>query len=247
MSGTFFKNFPLLAYQFGNEVTPVLFQNISAYVSLIDEIKDEATAYTTITINDGERPDTLSYKLYGDETFYWTFFFLNNDIRESGWPLTENEVYEYASKFYPNWTVTTQAPIHNIFLEGQNIEGLSSDATGTVVKRFLDMGQIIVNKNDPNGVRDFRANEIIRSNNNFADIVETSGAVLQYNSVHHYENTDGEWVDIDPFNPNTSGLIPVTYLERLRNLNDKLREIKVFTPETVVQVQSEFSKLMLKG
>lgn len=244
---TFFQNFPLLAYNFGDETNPAIFQNISAYMSLIDEIKNEITAYNTIFIDDDERPDTLSYKLYGDESFYWTFFFLNDDIRESGWPLNELEIYENASKYYPNWTVTTQDPIYDIFLEGDTVQGLTSGATGTVVKRFLDLGQIVILKDTPAGVKDFRAGELIRANNNIADQVRLSGAVVQYNSVHHYENTDGEWVDIDPFNPNTSGLIPITYLNRLRALNDELREIKVFTPQTVVQIQSEFNKLLLRG
>lgn len=243
---TFFKNFPILAYNFGNESTPAIFQNISAYMSLIDEIKDEVTAYNTIFIDDDERPDTLSYKLYGDEKFYWTFFYLNDDIRESGWPLNELEIYENASKYYPNWTVTTQADISKIFLEGDTVQGLTSGWTGTVVKRFIDLGQIIIKLDDPiNG--GFNPAELIRANNNIADQVQLTGAVVQYNSVHHYENTDGEWVDIDPRNPNTSGLIPITYLNRLRALNNKLREIKVFTPETVVQIQSEFNKLLLRG
>ena len=247
MAGTFFNNFPVLAYNFGDEVTPVVFQNISAYMSLIDEVKDEVTAYNTIFIDDDERPDTLSYKLYGDENFYWTFFFLNDDIRENGWPLNELEIYEYSKVYYPNWTVTTQDPIYDIFLEGNTVLGLTSGATGTVVKRFIDRGQIIIKKDTPDGVRDFRSGELIRANNNIADQVRLSGAVVQYNSVHHYENTDGDWVDVNPFNPNTSGLIPITYLDRLKNLNNKLREIKVFTPETVVQIQSEFNKLLLRG
>ena len=241
----FFNNFPLLAYNFGDETKGSLFQNISAYISIIDEVKDEVSAYNTIFIDDDERPDTLSYKLYNDESYYWTFFYLNEDIRESGWPMNELEIYDKAKLYYPNYTVTTRAPIHDIFLEGDTVLGLSSGTTGVVVKRYLDLGQIVIAKDTT--TREFRQTELIRANNNIADQVALTSSVVQYNSVHHYENSSKIWTDIDPFNPNLSGLTPITYLDRILAKNTELREIKVFTTETVTQIQSEFNKLLLRG
>ena len=130
-------------------------------------------------------------------------------------------------------------------MEGDTVQGLTSGWTGVVVKRYLDLGQIIIKLDDENGA--FNPSELLRANNNISDQIQLTGAVVQYNSVHHYEDTDGNWVDINPYNPSTTGLIPITYLNRLRDLNNKLREIKVFTPETVVQIQSEFNKLLLRG
>ena len=60
----FFKNFPLITYNFGDEVTPSLYQNLSVYIKLIDEIKDDIAFYTTLFIQDYDRPDSLSFKLY---------------------------------------------------------------------------------------------------------------------------------------------------------------------------------------
>ena len=57
----FFRNFPLAEYKFGNEETTALFQNISAYINIIDELKDDVAFYTTHHIGEGERPDTLSF------------------------------------------------------------------------------------------------------------------------------------------------------------------------------------------
>ena len=68
----------------------------------------------------------------------------------------------------------------------------------------------------------------------------------QYNAVHHYEDTNGVQQDITLFdfgNPSTS-LLPVTYRDRLETRNEELKEIIVLRPDAVVQVVSEFNKLM---
>ena len=51
----FFRNFPLTEYKFGNEETTALFQNISAYINIIDELKNHSVdgKYSDIVINDG--------------------------------------------------------------------------------------------------------------------------------------------------------------------------------------------------
>lgn len=239
---TYFKNFPLVLYNFGDETTPSIFQNISAYVSIIDRLKDNVLFYTTQFIDDYERPDTLSYKLYNTVDYYWTFFYLNEDIRESGWPLSQLDLLEKAQKDYPNWTITTEADITSRFLEGDTVEGLSSGSVGTVIKRYLDLGQIIIK-----GPDNFTAGELIQANGIISDRILVKSQIHQYNSVHHYENTSGEWIDIDPRDQNTTGLIPITYFDRIRTKNDSLRQIKVFKPEVVAQIQSEFVKLLQRG
>jgi len=88
---TFFQNFPLVNYNFGNEADTALFQNISAYIKIIDDLKDDVAFYTTVHIQDYDRPDSFSFKLYQTTEFYWTFYYLNDDIRESGWPLQKQK------------------------------------------------------------------------------------------------------------------------------------------------------------
>ena len=140
----FFRNFPLVGYNFGNEVNPALFQNISAYIKVIDEISNDIAFYTTVHIQDYDRPDSFSYKLYGTTEFYWTFYYLNDDLRESGWPLPQQDLLPKAKLDYPNRTITTTGNISKTFLPGHTVEGASSGIRGTVVKRYLDLGQIIV-------------------------------------------------------------------------------------------------------
>lgn len=67
----------------------------------------------------------------------------------------------------------------------------------------------------------------------------------QYNAVHHYENADGEWVDIDPFTETIpSSLNPVTNIERLTAKNNDLKQIKILKGDAVESVVKEFYRLM---
>jgi len=249
----FFKNFPLIAYEFGNETRPALFQNISAYVKVIDEIADDIAFHTTIHIQDYDRPDSLSFKLYRTTKFYWTFYYLNDDIRESGWPLPQQDLLPKAKVDYPNRAVTTTGNISKTFLPGHTVTGSISGSTGTVIKRYLDLGQIIIDSSTK-----FTAGENITPSINgvsqTADFVVVKSDVEQYNSVHHYENSSKDYVDIglvpsgvgSAAFPSLSGKTPVTYFERILDKNDALREIKVLKPNVALQVHQEFNKLLVQ-
>ena len=58
----------------------------------------------------------------------------------------------------------------------------------------------------------------------------------------------GKQVDIDPYpesgTVNTSGLIPVTYRDRLESRNDELKTIIVIRPDSIDKVVSDFNKAL---
>jgi hypothetical protein len=142
----FFTNYPRTLYQFGGEQSLTAIQNLSVYVDVIDQIKDNINFYETIEIQDGERPDTISQDLYGTVRYYWTLYLLNDNLRERGWPLTVQQIRAKAIEDYPNIVLTTRDG--NILVEhfevGDTITGQSSGATGTILRRNLELGQIFV-------------------------------------------------------------------------------------------------------
>jgi hypothetical protein len=93
MSTKYFKDIGVVNYRFGDNESSVLFNNLTQYIDVIDGLKDNISFYNKYTIVSGDRPDTLSYKLYGTTDYYWTFFLLNDHIRLSGWPVP---TYEYS-------------------------------------------------------------------------------------------------------------------------------------------------------
>jgi len=244
MASGYFRNFPIINYTFGDTDTtsPSLFQNITTAISILDELKGNMVFANTATIRDNERPDTFSYSLYGTTDYYWTFYFLNQDLRESGWPLTEREILPRAKIDYPNIVLTTKGDISTAFLTGQSIEGLGSGAVGRIRKKNLDLGQIVVAMTSGS----FDVGENVFANEEQAVVKELTGVTEQYNAVHHYEDTDGVITDINPatFNSASTSLIPITYLNRVRLRNDALRSVDVFKPEVAAQVAAEFNNLL---
>ena len=98
----YFKKFPKVEYFFGNQTTSNQFQHIGTYIDVLDQVKKYSVYYETYNIRNGERPEQLSYSLYGDVNYYWTFYLLNDHLRESGWPIRDADVYPKAQQYYPN-------------------------------------------------------------------------------------------------------------------------------------------------
>ena len=65
-------------------------------------------------------------------------------------------------------------------------------------------------------------------------------STIQYNAVHHYENSSKEYVDIDPTVGPGSGLLPITWLDRLDAKNNEQREIRVLRDDTIDEVAKAF-------
>ena len=144
MSTNYFKNFKFVPYSFGNREDPVLFNNLTEYVDIIDKIKQEVSFLNRYTIVGGDRPDSLSFKLYGSIDYYWTFYLMNDDLRYSGWPVDTGGLLDQAISKYPNRTIVTADNLGALFPVGQEIEDDASGAKGTIVKRNLDLGQLVI-------------------------------------------------------------------------------------------------------
>jgi hypothetical protein len=154
---SFFSGFPQVNYKFGNEEYSVLFENISAYVDLIDRLKEDTSFYTTYTILEGDRPDVVSHNLYETSVYYWTFFFLNDHLRQEGWPLTNAALKTKIKKKYPNTTLVTRDDISSIKLFPQSIiKGEESGVEATVLSKNLNLGQVVVE-----GTKTFTEGEVI--------------------------------------------------------------------------------------
>jgi len=246
----YFQRFPFVNYNFGNNEADTIFPNISAYIDIVDQLRDEASFYEKYTILDGDRPDIVSQMLYDTPDYHWTFFFMNDGLRESGWPLSEREMRALVKKRYPHRTVTTQSNIASNFLPGDFVIGKTSGTTGRVVERNLDLGQIVIasDKNDAGLNNNFVQTEQIAAgttaeeqNANTATLISES---QQFNAPLYYKNSSGDIVDIDPYNQTTSGLVPTTIMEDNINFNDRLKEITVIKPSRIISVVSEYFKLL---
>lgn len=239
----FFTNFPTTTYNFGTEISITAFQNLSAYVDIIDQVKDNLNFYEYYIIQDGDRPDTISQDYYRTPRYYWTLYLLNDTIRQQGWPLTVQEIRAKVQVDYPHKVITTNdvSDLFTHFQVGDTISGLTSGASATVVKRELDLGQIFVKMNS---ALSFVSGETIRDNSDpsFPEFITTTSVSDEYNAVHHYEDANGIPTDINPYSAPPGILNPVTYLDRYIRANDDLRRIKVIKPTAIEQIVKAYNE-----
>lgn len=241
----YFEKFPKVLYLFGNEEQPVLFQQLSKYVDLIDTIREDNGSYIEYEIRDGDRPDTLSYRLYGKSEYDWTFFLMNERLRETGWPKTMQELYAHAQKtMFPNYTakvaltegdsdiareLATKYPVgQSVLLQGSN---------GVVVSKNLDVGEITISSDS-----DITGKTAISYSDN-SNLFALSATVYEYQGTHHYENDSGDWVDyfydLDQVNK-----VPFTNLEFLIAQNEESKKIRVIKKQYIEKVVGEFKRLV---
>jgi len=232
----FFPNYPNALYLFGNETDPVEFPNLVAYSEILDKVKNNSSFYQKYTIQNPERPDSVSYRFYRNPNYHWTFFYLNDNLRESGWPLTNAQFDEKIADDFPNTVIETRNDIFNSFLVGQTVTGVESGKTGTIIKRDLNIGHIFIE-----GSIDFVSGEGFVSS---ADQSISSVATYeQKDAPLYYVDGDGKIISIDPFTgPGSNN--SVTYSEYYRKRNEELKDIIVMKPDVMNQFISEFTRTM---
>ena len=94
------------------------------------EAVDSIVQYTRYEIQDGERPDIVASKLYGDGDLHWTFYLVNDFDNYYDWH-KDNETFEkYISQKY--------AGVYAIASNTTDILSTSTSNTGQhIVSKFL--------------------------------------------------------------------------------------------------------------
>jgi len=238
---SYFKDFPLQFYSFGNGEESALVQNLTSYVEILDDIKLNSSFYQDYYIQGGERPDQTAFMLYKNPQMHWTLYFMNDKIREQGWPLSNEKVVEKVKSDYPDYVLTTQDSIHSILSVGDTITGAISNAVGLITHKNLDLGQIYV---ELQGVETFNQGEMVVSDTDITENVVITASTMGHLATHHYE-LDGEYVDLDLTDMSVpTNAVPVTNLEHYVEENDKLKQIRVVKPSSINTIEKLFKEAL---
>ena len=241
----YFKYFPITAYGFGSEALPDLFRDLSAYVSVVDEIKQNVSFYNKYYIQEFERPDQVSNKLYGTPNYHWTFWLMNDNLRERGWPLTNRDINEKILKDYPLDTLITESFLLDKMRVGQTVTGQSSGATGVINRRRLDLGQLILS--EVNG--EFIQGEPVVSINSSGttETIIVYQYMKEYNAPHHYVDAEGSCLCAlnisGSFSP-SSEHTPLTHTDRYFAFNEELKTINVIKPENIIEIVNAYREAL---
>lgn len=229
---SYFKNFPTTQYDlfFDNQTSEVV--DIFRIVKVKKQFKDDITFYTYYSIQDGERPDVVSTKLYGTPDYFWTFFMVNDHLVNvhTDWPLSTTDLQHLVDTKYAGTVLTTDADISTKFTKNNVIEGLVSGAQATLLDKDADLG--IIKIQPISGT--FVPNEIVRDTitNDFAII---TGEAEFKDVAHHYEGANGDYVS-----KNAVGATPISNQEYEFIVNDNKSKIKAIRSQYIQSISDQF-------
>lgn len=110
---SFFSMFPYRSFDLQDNGVNRIITDIFRNVDVNDKLIDNITTYRSYYINDGERPDVVSNKIYSSPDYYWTFFITNDFLKEGihNWPMSNLEMERFIEDEYGKYSVMTFVPL----------------------------------------------------------------------------------------------------------------------------------------
>ena len=103
----YFANFPLIPYDSVGNGEFKLVTNLLKRVAVRTKVRTNILLFDTYDVKEGETPESIAYKLYGDTEYHWIVM-LMNDItdRFHGWPMSTPQFLSFVNEKYsdPNGT-----------------------------------------------------------------------------------------------------------------------------------------------
>lgn len=101
---------------------PVILKNITSRVVRKISPVDDKSIFYTYTMLEGERPEDVSYKLYGNVNYYWTILLANERFDYNyDFPLTSKQLNEMIIEKYGSTTNAYNTPVYWIRLDKSKV------------------------------------------------------------------------------------------------------------------------------
>ena len=102
--GSFFSQFPKINYNLsGVNGNTNIVTDIFRRVKIRSKIADNVSLLDKYDVAEGEKPEDIAYKIYGDTDYFWVVTLVNNIVnRFYDWPLPEFVFQQYLKDKYSN-------------------------------------------------------------------------------------------------------------------------------------------------
>ena len=99
----YFKQFPTIPYDSHGTGKFKDVKNLLRRVAIRSKVKTNTMVYDTYDVKNGETPESIAFKLYGDAELHWVIM-LVNDItdRYHDWPMSEAQFLQFVNDKYDN-------------------------------------------------------------------------------------------------------------------------------------------------
>jgi len=210
---SYFSNFPVTSIVLDkDDLRIVQARNILLRAKFSNYIKNKDSLFDAYTIGEGDRPDTLAFKIYGRADLHWVILLFNELIDPYyNWPLSQRELDLYLDQKYPGRAVyvedvfvyangaKTDTPIANTepIVSGETAATIGINSVKVLSYDPLLGKMVVTGANSittPIPSEPDRTIYITNSNG-----VQIKGRIryIEENktALHHFEDRYGNWLD----------------------------------------------------
>ena len=111
----YFANFPIIPYDSVGNGNFKLVTNLLKRVAVRSKVKSNILFFDTYDVKEGESPEIIADKLYGDVNLHWVILLLNDITdRYHQWPMNNNQFLTYLNDKYSNVDATHHYEISQV-------------------------------------------------------------------------------------------------------------------------------------
>lgn len=240
----YFSDFPKTPYNIDG--VDYNMTNITSYVD-IDLLKgDDIDFYSFVTIPDGYRPDNMSTVLYGTDSHYWTFFLVNERLKDlyTDWPKSLKAVYDNASIKYPGVGINIHEDDLSKFSIDRVIKKVNNDHVYKVIgihatSLWIQLEPLLDSPTISNDI------EMTFADDTSITFTTIGTSKKSYNMPHHYVYNNNLDLPI-LYTSSDSSAIPVSNIEVEVDENESKSEIRAIKPEIINKVVDQFKSEIKK-
>ena len=99
----YFNSFPVIPYDSKGDLQFKDVTNLLRRVGMRAKLKTNTFLYDTYNVKEGETPEMIAHKLYGDPQLHWIILLINEITdRYHQWPMTGGQFLDYLNDKYSN-------------------------------------------------------------------------------------------------------------------------------------------------
>lgn len=217
----YFQTLPTIINLDSNNTIYTL-KNLLARTTLIPELSKNPMFFYKYTIQDGDTPESIAYKYYGDQYRYWLVL-IGNDIFDPqfDWPLNSQQFEHYITEKYRNDTANSLSVSANTVTTSQVFAYVNSETH--------HYEQVIISTDNSTAIKSQKTVQIDETTYNDLDVGSET-----------YTFTGGETVTQE-----TQKSV-VSLYDYEFNANEEKRQINIIQDRYAKDVEKALAKLMSK-
>jgi len=99
----YFSKFPQIIYDAKGNGNFQIATNMLKRVALKTKVRTNTLLYDTYDVKEGETPESIAFKLYGDSEYHWIVLYVNNITdRYHDWPMSTPQFLDFVNEKYAN-------------------------------------------------------------------------------------------------------------------------------------------------